>query len=126
MHEMGIAYSVLAAVRTEAARHPGNVPRKVGVRIGELSALDPEALRFCFDAITRETDLEGLELEIEICPFRYGCRECGHEFIVRDYQSQCPQCAGLETECIGGQELDLSYLEVEEHGTSTAGTKSSQ
>lgn len=126
MHEMGIAYSVLAAVRTEAARYPGNVPRKVGVRVGELSALDPEALRFCFDAITRDTDLDGLELEIEICPFRYRCQACRHEFVVQNYQTQCPQCAGLETECIGGQELDLSYLEVEEYGTSTAGTKSPQ
>ena len=37
MHEMGIAYSVLAAVRTEAARCPDKAPRKVGVRIGEMS-----------------------------------------------------------------------------------------
>lgn len=126
MHEMGIAYSVLAAVRTEAARCPDKAPRKVGVRIGEMSALDPDALRFCFEAITRDTDLAGLELDIEICPFRYRCRECGHEFVVQDYQSQCPQCASLETECIGGQELDLVYLEVEEYGAATAGTKSTQ
>jgi hydrogenase nickel incorporation protein HypA/HybF len=96
------------------------------VRIGELSALDPDALRFCFEAITSDTDLAGLELEIEICPFRYRCRACGHEFVVQDYQSQCPQCASLETECIGGQELDLAYLEVEEYGAGSAGTKSTQ
>jgi len=123
---MGIAYAVLAAVRTEAERHPGKVPCKVGVRVGELAALDPEALRFCFEAITRDTDLEPLELEIEICPFRYRCLACGHEFIVRDYQSQCPECASMNTDCIGGQELDLAYLEVEEYGASTAGTKSTQ
>jgi len=123
---MGLAYAVLAAVRTEAARCPDKTPRKVGVRIGELAALDPEALRFCFEAIIRSTDMEGLELEIEICPFRYRCRACGHEFIVRDYETQCPQCASTNTECIGGQELDLAYLEVEEYGASATGTKSTQ
>jgi len=38
MHEMGIANSVLEAVRTEAARYPGAQPRKVALRIGELAA----------------------------------------------------------------------------------------
>src|SRR5271166_3215041 len=70
MHEMGIACSVLAAVQAEAGRFPDKAIRKVGVRIGEMSALDPEALRFCFEAMTRDTELASLELGIEICPFR--------------------------------------------------------
>jgi hydrogenase nickel incorporation protein HypA/HybF len=125
MHEMGIANSVLAAVRTEVARHPGTYPCKVGVRIGEMSALDQDALRFCFEAITRETDLESLQLEIEICPFRYRCRDCEHDFIVRDYQIQCPECASMKTEFVSGDELELAYLEVED-GTCTPATKSTQ
>ena len=126
MHEMGIAYSVLTAVRTEVSRRPGAIPCKVGVRIGEISALDPEALRFCFDAITRDTDMEGLQLDIEICPYRYRCQACGHEFAVKDYQTQCPACASFHTDCIGGEELDLAYLEVEEDGTSSVRTQSTQ
>ena len=122
MHEMGIAYAVLDAVRSAAS---GHAPKKVGVRIGEMSALDPEALRFCFEAITRDTDLHSLELEIEICPFRFKCRECRHEFNVRDYQTQCPRCSSLKTECIGGQELDIAFLEVEEDESSLVGAKSS-
>jgi hydrogenase nickel incorporation protein HypA/HybF len=126
MHEMGIAYSVLTAARTEAARHPGQAPLKVGVRIGELAALDPEALRFCFAAITRDTDMESLQLEIEVCPFRFQCRDCGTQFVVRDFDCQCPQCGGMNTECISGQELEVAYLEVEEYAENTAGTKSTQ
>jgi hydrogenase nickel incorporation protein HypA/HybF len=126
MHEMGIACEVLAAARGEAQRHPGKTPRKIGLRIGELAAVDPEALRFCFEAITRDTDMESLELEIEICPFRFRCLACGHEFVVRNYETQCPQCADMKTECIGGQELDLAYLEVEDHEPSAVGTKSTQ
>jgi len=126
MHELGIAHSVLEAVRTEMGRHPGTYPSKVGVRIGEMAAIDPDALRFCFEAIIRDTDLESLALEIKVCPRRHCCRSCGHDFIVRDYDSRCPQCASLETMCISGDELELHYLEVEEYGASTAGAKSTQ
>ena len=126
MHEMGIANSVLEAVRTEMGRHPGMYPCKVGVRIGEMSAIDPESLRFCFEAMIRETDLESLELGVETCPVRYRCQVCGGEFIVRDYDSRCPQCGSPETRCISGDELELAYLEVEEYGASTVGAKSTQ
>ena len=126
MHELGIANSVLEAVKTEMGRHPGTYPCKVGVRIGEMAAIDPESLRFCFEVIIQDTDLESLELGIEVCPRRHRCRVCGNDFIVRDYDSRCPQCASLETTCISGDELELAYLEGEEYGPSTVGAKSSQ
>ena len=123
---MAIANSVLEAVRTEMRLHPGTYPCKVGVRIGEMAAIDQEALRFCFEAMIQETDLEALELGIEVCPRRHRCQVCGHEFVVRDYDSRCPQCASLQTTCISGDELELAYLEVEEYGASAVGTKSTQ
>jgi hydrogenase nickel incorporation protein HypA/HybF len=124
MHEMGIANSVLEAVRGEAARHPGSYPCRVGVRIGELAAVDPSALEFCFDALTRETDLESLHLEIEICPRRHRCLDCAAEFDVKGYDFECPRCRSLRSECLSGDELELAYLEVEENGTGTAGNES--
>jgi hydrogenase nickel incorporation protein HypA/HybF len=125
MHELNLAEAVLKTVQIEALRHPGSLPRKVGVRVGELAAVDPEALRFCFDAIIRETDLESLLLEVEVCPLRHRCRNCGQEFIVRDYDFRCPQCRGERSVCISGDELDLAYLEMEEYEPSAAGTESS-
>ncbi|MGB8011760.1 MAG: hydrogenase maturation nickel metallochaperone HypA [Terriglobales bacterium] len=126
MHEMGIANSVLDAVRTEMSRYPGSYPCKVGVRVGEMAAIDPDALRFCFEAMIQETDLASLELAIEVCPRRHRCSVCGHEFVVHDYDASCPQCKSLATICISGDELELAYLEVEEYGSSTVGAKSTQ
>jgi len=94
--------------------------------IGEVAAVDQDAFRFCFEAMTRDTDLESLELEIEFCPRRHRCTVCAQEFVVRDYDVRCPQCASFATACISGDELELAYLEVEEYGTSLAGTKSTQ
>jgi hydrogenase nickel incorporation protein HypA/HybF len=126
MHEMGIANSVLHAVRSEMQRYPGAYPSKVCLRVGQMAAIDQDALRFCFEAITRETDLEALQLEVEVSPVRCCCRQCGHDFVVQDYLFRCPSCASPETECVGGDELELAYLEVEQHGTSTVGTQSTQ
>jgi hydrogenase nickel incorporation protein HypA/HybF len=81
MHEMGIASSVIEAVRAEAARRPGARVTKVGLRIGELAAVDRDSLTFCFEALVRDTELESAVLAIE---------QTSHD------------------------ELDLTYLELEE------------
>ena len=65
MHELGIANSVLDAVRTEVQRHPGAVPIKVAVRIGELAGVNPDALAFSFEVLTSNTEWERLALEVE-------------------------------------------------------------
>jgi hydrogenase nickel incorporation protein HypA/HybF len=65
MHEMGIAESILDAVRKEAAMRPGFRVGKVGLRLGDLSGVDTESLSFCFDALVLGTDLAPLELAID-------------------------------------------------------------
>ena len=126
MHEMGIANSILDAVRTEARQYPGMRPTKLGVRLGELAAIDPESLRFCFDALILETDLEGLLLEIEWRVRRHRCRACSREFDVPDYNFECPGCHAENSECIAGDELELAYVEVEEDEPCAVGTQNSE
>jgi hydrogenase nickel incorporation protein HypA/HybF len=120
MHEIGIANSILEAVKVEASRRPGAISRKVAVRVGELAAVDPEALRFCFEALTRETELESLQLEIEICPRRHHCPDCDFEFPVVNFDSHCPKCGQEHTQYLSGEQLEIAYLEMEEHEPSTA------
>ncbi len=114
MHEMGIASSVLDAVRTEAGRYPGSRPSRVGVRLGEWAGVDVESLRFCFGALVTGSDLAGLELEIDYRPRRNLCERCRTEFDVHDYEIRCPECGSESTTAIGGTELDLAYVELEE------------
>jgi hydrogenase nickel incorporation protein HypA/HybF len=125
MHEMSIANSVLDAVRTEARRFPSAHICRVGLRIGALAGVDPDALSFCFEALVRETELDPLALEIEYCPRTHRCRGCGVSFAAPAEGSACPDCGGVDSEFIGGDELELAYLEVED-GAHTAGTQSPQ
>jgi len=114
MHELGIANSLLEAVRAEALHHPGARFVKLAVRVGELAGVDPEALAFSFQALTAGTEWERLALEIQTKPRQHRCPGCGTSFRIVDYNFTCPDCGALRTECISGSELELAYLEMEE------------
>jgi len=121
MHEMGIANSILEGVAKELQRRPGSRATKVGVRIGELAGVDPDALSFAFEALTLDTDFAGLALDVEYVAPRGRCRACGREFDVRNYELLCPDCGSLNTEHVSGDELEFTYLEIEdEEGTEAA------
>ena len=120
MHEMGIANSILEAVRTEAQRFPHGHICKVGVRIGELAGVDPDSMSFCFGALVCDSDLAPLAIEIEYCARRHRCRACQTIFPAPMEGARCPACGGTDSEFAAGDELELSYLEVED-GTSAAG-----
>ncbi len=126
MHELGIANSILEGVASQMKSHPGRHARKVGVRIGELAGVDPGALQFAFEALTADTEMRGLELEIEYLTPRSRCRDCALEYEVRDFFVQCPGCGSANAQCISGDELDFAYLEVEENEPSAVGRKSSE
>lgn len=114
MHEMGIASSVLEAVRKESQRFPNGHVYKVALRIGELAGIDPDALSFCFEALVRDSDLEPLALEIERKPRQHTCMACGQPFAAVDENSACPSCGSTDAMFSGGDELEIAYLEVED------------
>jgi len=113
VHELGIASAIIEAVHAEMGKRGEARPSRISVRIGELSAVDPEALRFAFDALVRGTDLAKLILEIQECPARYQCRACGKTFSSREWITDCPACGARDAQCVGGDELDLAYMEIE-------------
>ena len=52
----------------------------VAVKVGELSAVETESLRFCFDFLTKGTLAEGARLEIERVQVTCHCQQCGSNF----------------------------------------------
>ena len=112
MHEMSIAQSLLEIIREEMAQHDAKVLKSVRLHIGQLSAIVPDSLSFCFEIMTSGTELEGAKLIMEIIPLRGVCRECSQEFEIRDYAFECPHCGSREIDAISGQELSIVEMEV--------------
>jgi hydrogenase nickel incorporation protein HypA/HybF len=111
---MSIAAAVLDAVRAEAAMHAGSRAARAGLQVGELSGVEPESLRFCLECLVSGSDLEPLAFEIELKPWTRRCLSCGQEFRVNEANPGCTFCGSRETVAAGGDELQLSYLELEE------------
>jgi hydrogenase nickel incorporation protein HypA/HybF len=123
---MSIAAAVLDAVRAETALHAGARASRAGLRIGELSGVEPESLRFCLETLVADSDLDPLAFEFELRPWTRRCRACGAEFRVRDWNPNCPACGSADTEAAGGDEMDLSFLELEEPDARSAGAQSTE
>ena len=65
MHELSVAAGIFDIVRQHVSVSQGSLVRVVRVRIGELAAVLPESLEFCFDAIVVGTPYEHASLTIE-------------------------------------------------------------
>lgn len=110
MHELGITQNIVAIASEHAA---GATVRRVSLSIGQLSAILPEAIRFCFDVCSQGTVVEGATLEIVQIPGRGRCRHCGQEMPLEVPFGVCA-CGSSDLELIQGQELKITELELDE------------
>ncbi|MBU0733396.1 MAG: hydrogenase maturation nickel metallochaperone HypA, partial [Proteobacteria bacterium] len=113
MHEMSIAQSLLDIIKEEMRKHNARLVRSVRLNIGQLSAIVPESLSFCFNVMTSGTELEGAKLIMEIIPLRGTCKECRREFEIKNYAFECPFCSSSQIDTIAGQELSIVEMEVD-------------
>jgi hydrogenase nickel incorporation protein HypA/HybF len=109
MHELSISRNVVAIVCEHAE---GQRVTRVRLEIGLLSAIMPEAIRFCFDVCTQGTAAEGATLEIDEVPGRGRCDACGTEAALEEPFGVCPGC-GAALRVIAGEELKIKEMEVE-------------
>ena len=109
MHELGITQNIVA-IATEHAQ--GAKVRRITLEIGHLTAIMPDAIRFCFDVCTQGTGLEGATLEILECPGIGRCRQCDRQIALNQPFGIC-DCGSTHLEIIQGEELTIKELETE-------------
>jgi hydrogenase nickel incorporation protein HypA/HybF len=114
MHELGIAEAIVDRVKQESEKRGGARVTKVGVRVGELSGVDPDALSFGFEMLVKDTPFEGLALEIDFRKRVQRCAACGRAFETDMLFGACPDCGSSDTACIAGDELDIAFIELED------------
>ncbi|WP_427018089.1 hydrogenase maturation nickel metallochaperone HypA [Pseudarthrobacter sp. P1] len=108
MHELSITQSLVDAVLDRTGdRHVTGV----NLRIGRLSGVLPDAVRFCFELVSEGTPLAGAQLRIDEPPGRVRCRSCRQESVLPDMFALCT-CGSADVEVTGGRELMLASVEV--------------
>jgi len=109
MHELSITQTIIDTVIAAAQGAP---VQRITLEIGELSAILPDSIQFCFEACTPNTPLAGAELEIQTIPGRGRCRSCGHEMPLDMPYGICDQCDSLAIDIIAGQGLVILSMET--------------
>ena len=108
MHEMSITQSVIDVV---TKRTGSDRVATVHLRIGKLSGIVPDSVRFCFELIAADSPLAGAVLVIEEPLGLAHCRECGEDFELRDLILLCP-CGSADVAVVAGTELAVKSVEV--------------
>ena len=109
MHELSITRNIVAIV-TERARDAKVL--RIKLEIGKLSAIMPDAVRFCFDIVAKGTVADGAVLEIHEIPGRGQCRNCHKEMLLEQLFAYC-ECGSNEIDRIAGEELKIKEMEVD-------------
>ncbi len=115
MHEMGIAMQVVEIATASIPEHLKN-SRVQGVylKIGKLSSVVPDSLRFCFDIVSKDSAIAGAVLYIEEIPVTARCKSCDNHWTIDGPAFSCPRCNSGTIELTSGQELDISSIELED------------
>jgi hydrogenase nickel incorporation protein HypA/HybF len=121
---MGIALEIHRVCREAVRNHSAGRIESVRVAVGELSAIEPELLRFAWEAVVAGGPHAGSELEVVWCPAIQRCGRCGdiEGRAAGSWLRICPVC-GLPLEVTGGDELDVLELKFspDDHAGTAAG-----
>lgn len=113
MHEMALTESIVDIICEEASKQGFGKVRVVRLRVGALAHVEPEALRFCFDAVSHGTVAEGATLDILRAPGEGWCFDCARTVAMDERFGACPECGGRHVQMTSGDELRIEELEVD-------------
>jgi hydrogenase nickel incorporation protein HypA/HybF len=112
MHEVSIMEEAVRMAVESAQASGATRVLSLRLRVGALSGVVPEALRFAVDVVCHGTPAEGAGLELESVPAAAWCAECRTEFLCADFFSECPGCHQPSGELRRGRELEIASIEV--------------
>jgi len=116
MHEYSVMTSLVSALLDELEGRDIDKVKEVKVEIGTLTFLGHEQLKFAYEALSKDTILEGSELNIITKEAKIDCPECGYEGEVNYTEDpafhynipiiSCPEC-GKKPDIIQGKEMRI-------------------
>ena len=112
MHEVAIAEGVLRIVRDAARANAAARVHTVWLELGALAHVEPDALAFCFDAVTRGSVAEGAKLEIERTAGAAWCMPCSERVPLARLGDACPLCGSYQLQVLDGDEMRVKEIGI--------------
>jgi hydrogenase nickel incorporation protein HypA/HybF len=115
VHELSVALNLVEGVQETAALQGIERVIAVHVRVGALSGIAPDALKFSWELATEGTLAANSALRIEDVPLAVFCERCEAERSPRPATGLiCPECGIVCPRIVRGRELQLVAMEVPE------------
>ncbi|NDJ61376.1 MAG: hydrogenase maturation nickel metallochaperone HypA [Chloroflexi bacterium] len=130
MHELSITQALYDLTLDEANGLGANRVTALTVQVGALTAIDPSAVVFYFETMSKGSCAEGALIHFDKVMPTARCQNCHHEMPIptsatngsagfnyawlQDYnQMVCENCGHQRFELVGGHEFALLSLEIE-------------
>jgi hydrogenase nickel incorporation protein HypA/HybF len=111
MHEYSLVLSLIERVEAEALAHQAKSIKRVTVKVGELSGVEPELLASAFEIARTGTRCEHAEIRVLRTPADWQCPQCQTP-IDSKLGLQCLVC-GTAGRLVGGDEILFEQMEIE-------------
>jgi hydrogenase nickel incorporation protein HypA/HybF len=120
MHEISIAGAIIDAVLDAAKKNDAKKVEEVFLEIGELTALNPDQLKFIFETISAGTVAEGARYNIEIVKPLINCKKCSYNGPIEFFEKlhfflpiiKCPECGEADIDIIAGRECCVKKIKI--------------
>jgi hydrogenase nickel incorporation protein HypA/HybF len=116
MHEVSIALGMVDELRRIAKENNASGILSVSLKIGKMSGIVIDSLKFAFDAIKCETPfIAKTKIKIDEVPLVYECMDCNKTFSPQDEIRfpSCPECKSFKMRLLSGEEMKIESLEIE-------------
>lgn len=113
MHELAITESLVKIALAKAEEIEAKRIVRISLKIGRLSGYVPEAVEMNFRLLTSGTKAEGAVLDIQWVPITCRCSSCGVEYQADEVDLNCKKCGTLTGRIIGGREMFIDSIEVD-------------
>lgn len=112
MHELSLLESVREILEAEAISQNFSKVTQITLEIGKLSCVEPEALRFGFDVVMKDSLAENAKLVIIEQKGLGFCQNCGTEAQMDSLHEPCHGCGSFGLTVTKGNEMKIQDLMV--------------
>jgi len=112
LHEISLLENVREILQEHAQKQNFKQVKKVTLAIGRLSCIEPDALRFGFDAVMQGSLAEGAELILSEVAGKGICKACGKESAIDTLYAPCQYCKHPFVDVIAGNDMQIKDLIV--------------
>ncbi len=113
LHEVSIVNDLMEIIQQNVVSHSLKKVTKVTLKIGTMTSVEEHALRFAFEVVSKDTEVEGAELKIETVEATALCPQCEKTFNITFLNKICPICNAYSNNIVTGYELLIDEMEGE-------------